>query len=1012
MQIALPFLRNRNRKNESKSRLRRLLFDSLERRDMFAADVTILGPAHVTNNTTPTIRWEASAPASTFELQVSKLDASGDSIVDEYLHVMNAVGSSFTPTTPMDLGSYRAWARDVSNGIAGNFSIPFDFEIVGDVPVPTIPAIVNLPRYTTDSTPTIEWNEVYTANRYEVWIDGFNATGTRISSKVAWSNSITTSSYTPPVDLPVGKYMVWVQAINTENEGSSFSIGKWFDIVPSILEPSKPTIDTRNAVASNQSPIVWSNSDFAENYEIWIDKYTTTGTLSQSKVVNQIGISNSSFSITSLPNDFKYRVWVRGVNSRGIQGPWSNGYDFKKVDNVAAPPTPVFTNQTATTIDKTPKFTWTDSETSSTFEIWVNQISSTGAIVTSQIISDQNLTTPTYATSNPLPLGLYRAWVRAKNGENELSAWSVPYNFEIKPGFLAAPSSLGPEKVVSPAPTFSWTAIPGATNYELWVNGITENGAWIPAREKIVHSSNIQGTSFTSSTPLPQGSYLVWVRAKDNANALLSLWSQPYTFYTPGDAQAGYSVVRNGNELVISGTNAIDSVSVNTVVGGIVVTNQSITSAIQSGITSIKFFGYAGNDTFVNNTPIVSKIYGGSGADVLKGGSGKDEVYGMEGNDELQVEVGDYIDAGAGNDTIKLTVDFGQVSNLPQVTLVPGAVTDTETVVVGIDIQSLAKMMQPLVKNMRSYATNIEEFIVNDLSKEIPVVSDLSKLANLGPYTYRRAIDKFFGTSKVQSLLEFVTNVKSLPAVLNNTSGFYILPAMQVSGTSITSQSAEQIAELANISWLTTLENSGVTFPVLRDPGTLVNVLLGKDVDLVKYKNDKSHSTNVFKESITVPTPTPISIDLRLKGDLGYTIFADMGYDTNGFRTGNLLDGVYIHEISIGITTKLTASAAALIGISIAGFGPGVSVTVAGTVKAGLTDAVDGKIRVSELTNSTPFLFVQGQIDYDAEIFLKASLKFLGEEYAQKTWPVMTLVRGSYTSSALFFGNNLLDFFT
>jgi Ca2+-binding RTX toxin-like protein len=95
-----------------------------------------------------------------------------------------------------------------------------------------------------------------------------------------------------------------------------------------------------------------------------------------------------------------------------------------------------------------------------------------------------------------------------------------------------------------------------------------------------------------------------------------------------------------------------------------------------SSVNQIVFFGYDGNDKFVNDTGFRSVVYGGKGNDSLTGGSNKDHLVGGDGtdiligrggNDTLKGEGGsdflfggsgsDYLDGGA--DSVKDYV-FGQ----------------------------------------------------------------------------------------------------------------------------------------------------------------------------------------------------------------------------------------------------------------------------------------------------------------------------------------------------------------
>ncbi len=70
-------------------------------------------------------------------------------------------------------------------------------------------------------------------------------------------------------------------------------------------------------------------------------------------------------------------------------------------------------------------------------------------------------------------------------------------------------------------------------------------------------------------------------------------------------------------------------------------------------IHTVSFRGYAGNDSFLNNTSIASTAFGGDGNDNLAGGSSNDRLYGEAGADTLIARQGDdHLTGGAGADLL------------------------------------------------------------------------------------------------------------------------------------------------------------------------------------------------------------------------------------------------------------------------------------------------------------------------------------------------------------------------
>jgi Ca2+-binding RTX toxin-like protein len=93
-----------------------------------------------------------------------------------------------------------------------------------------------------------------------------------------------------------------------------------------------------------------------------------------------------------------------------------------------------------------------------------------------------------------------------------------------------------------------------------------------------------------------------------------------------------------------------------------------------SAIREIKFWGYANDDSFVNNWNIKSTAYGGSGNDYLEGANKTDFFYGGSGDDTMLGYGGyNYMDGGSGTDSAKGAA-LNQMPNceIVQITGIPG----------------------------------------------------------------------------------------------------------------------------------------------------------------------------------------------------------------------------------------------------------------------------------------------------------------------------------------------------
>ena len=134
------------------------------------------------------------------------------------------------------------------------------------------------------------------------------------------------------------------------------------------------------------------------------------------------------------------------------------------------------------------------------------------------------------------------------------------------------------------------------------------------------------------------------------------------------------AVTLSGGEIRIAGTAANDSATVSLSGIYVAVTQPGLDTEIftADSVDSIRFIGRAGDDIFLNNTPIASFAFGQAGNDTLIGGTGNDTLAGNVGDDFIRGGAGidrliagngdDDVAGGAGNDTILGTAGLNTLS--------------------------------------------------------------------------------------------------------------------------------------------------------------------------------------------------------------------------------------------------------------------------------------------------------------------------------------------------------------
>lgn len=445
---------------------------------------TLTEPVGGSTTTAPTFGW-LPMTVPTYELQVDRA-ASGETVlVAEQLS-----GTSFTPDTALQPGDYVAYITGA--GHSRSAGVPFQIAAaVGQV---------EFDMGSQDSEnplPTFRWHRVAQATRYELWVED-RATRELVLHDSQLSGTVLAARKA----LPTGSYRAWVRAFN-----GSEAIGTWSDAldytvrnsvaVPSVWAPVDST--------QNSSPtFVWSSVFGATHYEV---------DLLQNAVVvetEQFVASNSTqFARAIAPGTYQTTV-------RAYDGTTLLGTDTRRFNVRSSSGTIEIFSPTATTNLTRPVYSWAEVDGATRYFLWVND-DSRGIVGT---VLQNNLTSPTFQSENTLGVGKYRAWVRAYNGTTPVSDWSSAFSFEVEATDDLRVTS--PEHTTSnPVPAITWTIVPGAVNYDVEIDDIT-NGT-----NAIVTATSVPDTVFRPTAPLSLGRYQVRVRSV-NVAGTASAWSTPF----------------------------------------------------------------------------------------------------------------------------------------------------------------------------------------------------------------------------------------------------------------------------------------------------------------------------------------------------------------------------------------------------------------------------------------------------------------------------------------------------
>ena len=361
----------------------------------------------------------------------------------------------------------------------------FDNEFVG---VRTPPELISPTGPVTTSRPTFEWTAASGAQSYEIWV---SVAGD--SANAVINDMMTTTSYTPSVDLGVGRYQYWVRAQYATDDysawvGGSFQVNLTAQIqaVPYYAETTTPTF-------------TWDKVAGAANYEIYVANVTTQ----ESPLIQDAGLTSNSYTVTSDLGFGLYRIWVRAIAADGFISSWSAAAEYYVGSELLSPLAPTLSSQ--------PEFQWTEPVGAATYQLYLR---APGGSVTNLT----GLTSASYTPSAELPNGQYYWWVRPFTADGRAGQWSQRGATWVggRPTVLTPdPDSTGQ------APELTWTAVDGAISYEVYLDRTDEP-------QHILRVTDLASPEFAPPI-LDVGSYAVWVRAKA-ADGSYGVWSARYDF--------------------------------------------------------------------------------------------------------------------------------------------------------------------------------------------------------------------------------------------------------------------------------------------------------------------------------------------------------------------------------------------------------------------------------------------------------------------------------------------------
>ena len=355
-----------------------------------------------------------------------------------------------------------------------------------------------------DTLPSFTWTPTAGAVRYELEVNNV----TTSTSQFIHQTQLTKTSFRPTTALTPATYS-WRYRPHSATAALAWSDLQEFTIstvTGSAIITDPIALDAQTGSASLPT-IAWSAVQDATSYFLWVDNLTD----SISRVIYQLDLTSTSFTPSTSLAAADYRAFVRPIGAAGALSGWSTPLDFTV--SAAAATAGEITSPVGASTNAAPTIAWRPSGSSNQRLIVTN--TATGGVV----LDVSGIEGLSYTPPQGLPVGSYSARIEVGG----IPAAGGPSTFQIEAVTGGAVITRTPNYESDPVPTFGWSAVAGATRYDVWVDDVSNSVS------RFLYNNTITGTAYQATRALAPGVYRTWVRAYSGFTPIGG-WSTPLTF--------------------------------------------------------------------------------------------------------------------------------------------------------------------------------------------------------------------------------------------------------------------------------------------------------------------------------------------------------------------------------------------------------------------------------------------------------------------------------------------------
>ena len=455
----------------------------------------------------PTLKWNAVTGAAKYEVYRAR-SKDGD-----YIKYSTVTGTSYTNTSYIENGNtyyYKVRALD-ANGTAGAWSSIVSVTYKQTLPAPTVTG-----GNDSQGRPTLKWNAVSGAAKYEVY-RARSLNGDYIKYSTVTGTSYTNTSYIESGNT----YYYKVRALKSDG-----TAGAWSSIVAVTYKQtlSAPAVTGGND-AQGRPTLTWKAVTGAAKYEVYRAR-SKDGDYIKYSTVTGTSYTNTSY----IENGNTYYYKVRALKSDGTAGAWSSVVSVTYKQTLSAPAV-----TGGNDAQGRPTLKWNAVTGAAKYEVYRAR-SKDGTYTKYSTTTGTAYTNSSYLTSG----ATYYYKVRALDANGNAGPYSavVSVTCRLK---LTAPTVTGGTDAQG-RPTLKWNAVTGAAKYEVY-RARSKDGDYIKY-------STVTGTSYTNTSYIENGNtYYYKVRALD-ANGTAGAWSSivSVTYRAASTGTLSAPTVTGGND--------------------------------------------------------------------------------------------------------------------------------------------------------------------------------------------------------------------------------------------------------------------------------------------------------------------------------------------------------------------------------------------------------------------------------------------------------------------------------